>query len=364
MKRGKRIWWLGAIAFLVVIVITIIAAPSNNKLGSGSTYNRAPEGYGAWYSFMQQQGTPVQRWRKPSSELENIKGTITLLRVNTGVNSFGLEQQQREWIEKGNNLVILGRRGQVTEADFSTRQESSVGRIKIDTRRRVQPSSKKMLLGDRFGAIVWQEKFGKGQVIYSTAPYLAANAYQDYPNNYKYLAQLVGQSGKPIWVDEYIHGYKDKDTSVPVSERDWVTYLMQKPIFPALLQAGILLLVLIWAQNRRFGQPVSLDTPIVDNSAAYIEALAGVLQKAESSDFVLDMVGSSEQMQLQKALGLGQIPVDHQMLIQAWVKQTGREPAELEQLLRLQSQKRRMNEKELLTWQRLWQNIRSYVKPV
>ena len=139
---------------------------------------------------------------------------------------------------------------------------------------------------------------------------------------------------------------------------------MQKPIFPALLQAGILLLVLIWAKNRRFGQPVSLNTPIVDNSAVYIEALAGVLQKAESSDFVIDMVGSSEQMQLQKLLGLGQIPVDHSILIQAWVKQTGREPAELEQLLRLQSQKRHKSDKDLLSWLKQWQTIRSYVKPV
>lgn len=362
--RAKRIRWLGAIALIAVIVITIIAAPGNNKLSSGSTYNRAPEGYGAWYSFMQQQGTPIKRWRKPFNDLEKIAGTITLLRVNTDVNTFELLRQEQEWIEKGNNLVILGRRGQVTQANFSTRQQSSVGRIKIDTKRRVQPNSKKMLLGDRFGAIVWQENFGKGQAIYSTTPYLAANAYQDYPNNYKYLAELVSQSGKPIWVDEYIHGYKDKDASVPVAERDWVTYLIQKPIFPALLQAGILLLVLIWAKNRRFGQPISLDTPIVDNSAAYIEALAGVLQKADKSDFVLDMVGSSEQMQLQKALGLGQIPVDPAILHQAWVKQTGREPAELEQLLRLQSQKRHTSDKDLLTWLKLWQTIRSYVKPM
>lgn len=363
MKRAKRIRWIGAIALIAIIVITIIAAPSNNQLSSGSTYNRAPEGYGAWYSFMQQQKTPVQRWRKPFSDLEKIAGTITLLRVNTQLNKFGLNRQEQEWIEKGNNLVILGRWGKVTQADFSTRQQSEVGRIKIDTTRRVQPNKKEMLLGDRFGAIVWQENFGKGQAIYSTAPYLAANAYQDYPNNYKYLAQLVSQSNKPIWVDEYIHGYKDKDESVPVAERDWVTYLIQKPIFPALLQAGIVLLVLIWG-NRRFGQPISLDAPIVDNSAAYIEALAGVLQKAECSDFVLDMVGSSEQMQLQKALGLGQIPVDPQILIQAWAKQTGREPAQLEQLLKLQSQKRYRSDKGLLTWLRKWQTIRSYVKPV
>lgn len=363
MKQSKRVWWLGSFALAVIILITIIAAPGNNKLASGSTYNRAPEGYGAWYAFMQQQGTTVQRWQKPFSDLEKIKRPITLLRINSQLSLAPLDQQEREWLEKGNTLVILGKWGQVTQAYFSTSPPSEVGRIKIDTRRRGQVEEKKMLLGDHAGAIVWQEKIGKGQVIYSTTPHLAANAYQDYLDNYKYLAQLVSKSGKPIWVDEYIHGYKDAD-AITAAERDWVTYLAQKPLFPALIQTAILLLVLIWAKNRRFGGSIPLDTPIVDNSAAYIEALAAVLQKAESGDFVLDMVGSSEQMQLQKALGLGQIPVDSQILVKAWVEQTGQKPTQLEQLLQLQSQKRRMSDKDLLTWQELWQTIRSYVKPV
>ncbi len=363
MKRSKRVWWLGGIVLAVIILITIIAAPGNNKLGSGSTYNRAPEGYGAWYAFMQQQGTTVQRWQKPFSDLEKFKRPITLLRINSQLSLAPLEGQEREWLEKGNTLVILGKWGQVTQADFSTLPPSEVGRIKIDTRRRGQVDEKKMLLGDRFGAVVWVEKIGKGQAIYSTTPHLAANAYQDYLDNYKYLAQLVNSSGKSIWVDEYIHGYKDAD-AITVAERDLFTYLAQKPLFPALIQAGILLLVLIWAKNQRFGAPIALDTPIVDNSTAYIEALALVLQKAESGDFVLEMVGSAEQMQLQKALGLGQIPVDSQILVKAWVEQTGLKPTQLEHLLRLQSQKRRMSDKELLTWQGLWQTVRSYVKPV
>lgn len=366
MKRSKRVWWLGAIAIAAMILITIIAAPGNSKKGSGSTYNRAAQGYGAWYAFMQQQGTPASRWQKPFSDLEKLKNPIVLLRINSSLDRFGLDQQERKWIEKGNTLVILGVWGQVTEADFSTQQKSSVGNIKIDTKRRGQVNQKKMLLGDRFGAIVSLEKIGIGQAIYAITPNLAANAYQDYPNNYKYLAQLVSQPGKPIWVDEYIHGYKDADAIASSTERDLFTYLAQKPLFPTLIQTGILLLVLIWAKNRRFGQIIALDTPIVDNSTAYIEALAAVLQKAESSDFVLDMVGSSEQMQLQKALGLGQIPVDHQILVKAWVEQTGRrlKPTQLEQLLSLQSQKRRISDKDLSTWLKKWQTIRSYVKPV
>jgi hypothetical protein len=41
---------------------------------------------------------------------------------------------------------------------------------------------------------------------------------------------------------------------------------------------------MIVAQNRHFVQPVTLDTPVINNSQAYIQTLAGVLQKADSTE--------------------------------------------------------------------------------
>lgn len=361
MRRSNRIRWLGAIALAAIVLLCLIAAPNTN-LRSGSTYNRAPNGYGAWYAYIQQQGTTLKRWQKPLSNLEEVK-PITLLRVNSEPGLPKLDRAEREWIGKGNTLVILGVQGKVTAADFTTMQQHSSGSVRIDTRRRYGWSDKiQRLLGDRFGAVVWQEQVGKGQVIFSIAPDLAANAYQDYPNNYKYLAQLVSQSGKPLWVDEYIHGYRDADVRETTGEGDWVAYLVQKPLFGAFLPAVILLLVLIWAQNRRFGQAIALETPGVDNSTAYIQALAGVLQKAESSEFVVDVVGKAEQIQLQKALGLGQEPLESE-IVKAWAEQTGRSPAELEQLLRRRIQKRPMSDKNLSIWLEKWRTIGRYVKP-
>lgn len=361
MRRVKRRWWIGAtIAIAAIVLLSLVAAPNHRSLGS--TYSRTPDGYGAWYAYMQNQGTPVKRWQKPSSELEK-QNQVTLLRVLAQPNS-GFNYTEQKWVERGNTLVILGVRQSVTLADFSTKQQNDeLINIKIDTRRRAAVSQKQQtLLGDRYGAVVWQEKIGEGRVIYCVTPYLAANAYQDYPNNYKYLAQLVTQAGKPIWVDEYIHGYRDKETREQAGERDFLSYLAQRPLVAALFQGAIALIVLIVASNRRFGQPATLKSAIADNSTAYIEALAGVLQKAEASDFVIDTVGNAEEKQLQQALGLGQVPLQRQDLIQAWVRQTGRSPIELEQLLR-HRQKRRHRDKDLLNWLKQWHTIRSYVKP-
>jgi hypothetical protein len=383
---NKRLWLFGAIAIGAIILITFISAPANNKLNSGSTYSRAPDGYGAWYAFMSERGTPVQRWRKPFEDLtknQNIKSPITLLRVYSNRTYERVYRLERKWVEDGNTLVILGVRQPVTKANFTTKHQTESGIVKIETQRR-QEKAKEKLLADSFGAIVWQESIGKGKVIYSSTPYLGANAYQDFQGNYEFLAQLVTQSlgeqasslvGKTIliqnpnsyqrerlqnqvWVDEYIHGYKDKEILKREHKENIFSYLAKTPLFPAFIQGLVLLLVAIWANNRRLGKPISLSTPEVNNSEAYIQALASVLHKANSTEFILEVVGKEEQIQLQKSLCLGQNSLDNQTLINAWVQQTGLSKTEIEQLLLLQSKRKRISEVNLLTWLSKWEQIR------
>ncbi|HEY9691552.1 MAG TPA: DUF4350 domain-containing protein [Oculatellaceae cyanobacterium] len=372
----KRWLWISAIALIAIILLTLFTAPNTSKVNSGSTYSRFPDGYGAWYAFMEKQGTPVKRWQKPFADLagvatdevpslikyseSQIANSITLLRVYSQLNEDSLDSQQQKWVEKGNTLVILGVKKPVTEARFITFQQSTVGSVKIDTRRRLPKLEQgEQQLGDRFGSIVWQQKLDKGQVIYATTPYLAANAYQEQPGNYQLLAKLVTQSGNRILVDEYIHGYKDPEVITKEDGADLISYLSKTPLFAALVQVSIIILVLVWANNKRLGSSIALKAPVVDNSEAYIQALASVLQKAESSEFVLEAVGKQEQLQLQKALGLGSTLVDHQILVSAWVQQTGKPATELQQALKVQSMKRRIKEKQLLDWLEKWQKIRS-----
>ena len=247
----------------------------------------------------------------------------------------------------------------MTKAPFSSEQDSSAGKVKIDTGRR-KKKAKQVILGDRFGAVVWQEKIGKGKIMYSTTAYIAANAYQDFPNNYEFLAQLVLQNEQPVWVDEYIHGYRDKEVIKREKGANIFSYLLKTSLFPAFVQVLIIVLILILASNRRFGKPITIKAPVVDNSQAYIQALAGVLQKAGSTDFVVKVIGKEEQLQLQKALGLGQVLLDPQSLLEAWTKQmgSGSSSTQLKQLLITKSGKRRLNESDLLDWMEKWRDIR------
>lgn len=392
----RRLWLLGAIAITAIIIITLLFAPANNKVNSGSTYNRAPDGYGAWYAFMSKRGTEVQRWQKPFEDFaknQDTKPPSTLLRIYSKLIPEGVSETDKKWVEQGNTLVNLGVRAPVTSAPFSSLHPASAGEIKIDTGRR-SPSDKKQILDDQFGAIVWKKTLGKGTVYFSSTSHLAANAYQDFPGNYEFLAGLVTQleggeqeiegtqqalavkliqnSIDPqsqqtrkilnkVWVDEYIHGYKDPEVLEREYEGNLFTYLAKTPLFPVLIQGTIILLVAIFAGWNRFGQPVTLSAPQVDNSEAYIQALAGVLQKANSTDFAVEIIGKEEQLQLQKALLLGQASLESETLTNAWVEQTGRKAAELSELMPSPSHKRRISDSDLLAWLGKWQQIRQHL---
>ena len=393
---NRRFWLLGAIGITAIIIITLVFAPANNKLNSGSTYNRAPDGYGAWYAFMSKRGTKVQRWQKPVEDFAknpDAKTSSTLLRVYSSSIPEAVSAPEKNWVKQGNTLVILGVDAPVTAAPFSSLLPASAGKIKIDTGRRVF-RDKKPILGDKFGGIVWTKTVGKGTVYFASAPHLAANAYQDFPGNYEFLARLVTQSeggGKEIegteqalavnfiqnpiyqsqktskiinkvWVDEYIHGYKDPEIIKREFKDNLFTYLAKTPLFPVLIQGTIILVVAIFAGWNRFGQPVTLSAPQVDNSEAYIQALASVLEKANSTDFAVELIGKAEQLQLQKALLLRQASLESESLIDAWVEQTGRKATELADLVRSPSRKQRISDRDLLAWLGKWQQIRQHLQ--
>ncbi|NES66356.1 MAG: DUF4350 domain-containing protein, partial [Okeania sp. SIO2D1] len=102
----RRLGILIAIAIGAIFLLTVFAAPTRDKLSSGSTYSRNPNGYGAWYAFMNQRGTPVERWEKPVEQLLQLKRDrfpATLVRVNSELQMFPqLSPEENSWVEQGN----------------------------------------------------------------------------------------------------------------------------------------------------------------------------------------------------------------------------------------------------------------------
>ena len=391
MRFSRRQITILAIALAAIILLTLLFAPVGSEQRSGSTYDRSPSGYGAWYAYMQEQGKPLKRWQQPAEALFQPNGDagtdstpnrkiarpqtpITLLRIDTDIE---LSAASEAWVKQGNVLVLVGAiaDASVTQAPFTSDVASPGGIVRIATSRRYRPSSESTpLLQDSFGTVVSQQNLGKGRLISVITTDLAANAYQDFRANYELLAKLVTEPSYPVWVDEYLHGYKDseeqnntageadykdsEEQNNTAGEADLFSYLMRTPLSVLAIQAIAFLLVLIWGQNRRLGLPERIETPTLNNSEAYIQALAGVLHKAGGSEFVLETLGKAEQLDIQKALGLGTSPLPIDDLIAAW-SQHGQPADPLQTLLRTAARHRRVSEAELSQWLETMNTVRS-----
>ncbi|MGF1536753.1 MAG: DUF4350 domain-containing protein [Elainellaceae cyanobacterium] len=370
MTISRRWYWIGAAIALVIGVLSFLP-PTNSTAVQGSTFSRAPDGYGAWYAYMQERGASIQRWQRPPEALpealsealdSTVKQPITMLQI-VPPSLTPAYDQWTDWIASGNTVIVLTGQQSVTAAPFSSLLTSGSGPVRIETRRRYEQlaNDETALLADSHGAVVWRSPIGSGALIQATTPYLGANAYQEAPGNFAFLASLAtggSTTNATVWVDEYLHGYRDLETEDPLpTQRSWATYLAQTPLLIILVQAIALGLLLMWGQ-RRLGPPTALPQSAQNNSEAYITALATVLRRAKSTGFVIETVTKAEKRWLQQALGLGRAPVDDATLVKAWVQQTQRPAADLQRLLEFGQ--RPASAPNVLVWLKVLQSVRHF----
>ncbi|TVQ07674.1 MAG: DUF4350 domain-containing protein [Leptolyngbya sp. DLM2.Bin27] len=386
LPLNRRASTLGLLALALLLGLLVLVAPAASRRDSGSTWHRGPAGYSAWYESLEQQGIAVQRWQRPWRDLlerlENDEETLTTLVQASPTQTETLlavlpafvDQQDLpallpwvpEWLEAGHRLVVLGVKTPVTAAPFSQTLTSEAGPVQIDTRRRYPAGgsggdrSRGTDLADDYGAVVWRQTIDSGQFVVAATPHLAANAYQDQPGNFALLTELVTRQGGRLWVDEYLHGYRDQAAIAAEGGGSWIDYLARTPLGVVVAQAIAVTLLALVALNRRLGQRRSLQPPTIDNSRAYIQALAGVLHKAGSHDFVVETLGQAERLELQKALGLGgRTAVPIEQLQAAWNQQSSRPDVDLAAIFNPPAPQ---GESQLRTWLKQLQSLHSPIQ--
>ncbi len=408
---SPRQWFTLGILAIALVLFTLLSAPANPR-SDGSTYSRAPEGYGAWYAYVEQSGQEIDRLRKPLTTLFDPNPETSPSKPSSKSNSKSNSKPSnsklktppttlihiaptpstpwidRRWIAEGNRAILIGTEksiARVTDAEFYSEHPVEIGTlkaatIKVATTRRHRKLALKppqslqqgqtplddldenpeenlvdsgypnhqALVTDRHGSLIWRTVIGKGEIIYILPTFFAANAYQGEAQNFAYLQALT--KGDRIIMDEHVHGYRDSETAEKEGKGDLVTFFAKTPIALLLLQAMILLSVLIYGKNWRFGAVRALVPPSVNNSRAYIQALSGILQKANSTDFVTDTLCAAELKQIQRTLGLGTTTLSADTILHTWTQQTGRPAREFQDVFLSSHRHKKLSEAELIQW--------------
>jgi Domain of unknown function (DUF4350) len=357
-RRFPRIpfWaWILLASLCLILIVTAVAPPSYPK---GSTYEESLSGYAQWYRFMEAQHHPIERWQRAYGQLEGTGQTLIQVVDIEGWQSPELGSPEiLDWVKNGNTLIELSWAGGVTGAPFLSDLPTPKGAVRIETTRRYGPRNfDEVLLRDAFGGVIGLETLQKGKAIKIAYPWLGAGNYANRGANFQVLADLATQRKGTIWVDEWIHGYRDtKPTPVLADEttQDLWEYFAQRPIAVMAGQGVLLLLLLLWGQNQRFGALLRIAPPPRNSSEQYIQALADTLNTHGHTEYVLALLGQSLRDRLKSRLSLvgADLAGDGDGAIAAqWATVTGRPASELLELLEQSSVEKRLKDSELLTW--------------
>ncbi|WJI25697.1 DUF4350 domain-containing protein [Thermosynechococcus sp. B3] len=356
---NRRQWFFLGFAVLVLLVVGLLilaAAPSSR---AGSSFDASPWGTQQFYTYLEQQGFRVERWQR---NYNNLRGTGHIL-IQISGRPIGWSPSLVEWLAQGNTLVRFYWHGEPTAAPFAARLSTPQGKVLIETRRRVPfQQGDRSLLKDDHGLIVYLRRSNSPhnheQRILGVYPWLVANVYggETALANFAVVAQLlqeVAEPGATIYFDEWLHGYRQRTPEDVVRETVPETlfdYFSRTPWLAVGVQFSLLLLFLLWQQSQRFGPPLLEKEPVASNSAAYIAALAGVLERAQQRHFVLEQLQDRFRYDLANQLGLAanphHLPRDSE-LIQAWQTTTGRSPQHLQDLLSIPHS---IDDSQLLKW--------------
>ncbi|WP_298614538.1 DUF4350 domain-containing protein [uncultured Thermosynechococcus sp.] len=344
-RRQEFFPGLALLVLLVVGLLSLVVAPSSR---AGSSFDSSSWGTQQFYAYLEQQGFRVERWQRNYDNLNNLKSKGHILLQISG-RPIGWPPPLVEWLAQGNTLVRFYWHGEPTAAPFETRLSMPQGNVLVETRRRVPVrQGDRPLLADDYGWIVYLRRShsppNHEQRILGVYPWLVANAYGGETGlaNFAIVAQLLQEVVKPgatIYFDEWLHGYRQRtpeDVARGTVPQTLFDYFSRTPWLAVGLQLVLLFFFLLWQQSQRFGSLFLEKEPVSSNSAAYIEALAGVLQRAQQRQFVLKQLQDRLRYDLAGQLGLAinrHPPPKDAELIQAWQAATGRSPEDLHDLL-------------------------------
>jgi Domain of unknown function (DUF4350) len=356
------LWGWAVMGLLCLTLIVSTAAPQSYP--EGSSYDQSLSGYARWYEFMKAQNYPVKRWRRDYSQLTGQGQTLIQVADLEDFQTPGLGSSELlNWVNQGNTLIELSWDGAITGAPFRSDLSTPKGDVRIETTRRYGTPNEnfdRVLLKDDFGGAIVSVSLEKGQGIKIVYPWLGSNIYSSQGANFRVLADLSIQRKGTIWVDEWLHGYRDLEPASALAQKrpqDLWSYFARRPIAVIAGQGGLLLVVLLWGQNQRFGALLRIAPPPRNSSEQYIQALADTLNTHGHTEYVLALLGQSLRDRLKSRLGIigadggtrGSAEGDGAIATE-WALLTGRPSSELLELLKQSRTEKRLRDSELLAW--------------
>jgi hypothetical protein len=328
--RFRNLWlplMLGGLLILVFLM-TQLSQPGMEAepFANRSVFNNDATGYRAWFLASRKTGLPVRIWQKPFSKISELPGPATMLivepyTVSSTTTTFTHKDSRTllAWVGRGNTLVLLDdfqRRGSEAllhqlepslkvqtaknppkniglSQSLAILQSYIAAPLRTSSMRRLAftetSSQARVLLADEaHRPLLVQVPYQAGTIIMGTPVDLGSNTYLHgaQTDNYQFLSNLLVVESKPIFVNEFVHGYTEIS--------DVFAYLQQKtPLGRIFMQLVLGFLVILWLSFVRW-TPKLAETPGVQEPGpsgsleAYTHSLANIYHRTHAATAALE----------------------------------------------------------------------------
>lgn len=324
--------WISVLLIGLLILLTTVSIilksgqplQSEENSISPSIYNTNPSGYEAFYEVLRRVGVLAMPWRQPYHKLAELQNP-SLLWINASgaiKNNTENAEQLLAWVSNGNTLVYV-----IRNSDPFFQDELSPllqnGHIRITlARRNARPVSIKRNLyypltvaekplhaflhypllsqspirlqlftntpdietvledADHM-PVMLRFPWGKGNIILSSAPDMGENGYLFLKNdNYQFLSNLLLSEQKPVYFDEYSHGYFESP--------DMMSYIQKTPLAYVFAQCVFVFCLLLWLSFKPWKPPRKVASePAIHPILAFVNSISVVYIRVKGASAVL-----------------------------------------------------------------------------
>jgi len=328
LDRSDRKILIGATVVLLLLVgaTAVLSPPEPAPAPASSTYSPGANGAKAAYELLGEMGYQVGRWAQPLPELpEDAENTVLVLSEPLGRVANAESDALERFVRRGGSLLFTGANVQAflsganvklmlpEDAITQNYQSAAVSSITqgvptITMAATVRWDNDKApaapLYAHNGNVVVTKYPLGDGHVIWWASATPLSNVGISAQGNMNLLLNSLGPPGgaRVLW-DEYYHGER----------RSLSSYLAGTPVVWALLQGGIVCVMLVMAYGRRTG-PARI--PVVESRLSpleFVETLGALYQSAGAASGAVSTVWERFRYLICTRLGLPRTVTVRQM---------------------------------------------------
>ncbi len=145
------------------------------------------------------------------------------------------------------------------------------------------PAAPVVHIGTREGALLVDYAYGMGRVVVLGDPYIVTNSGIKLNDNLQLAINTLAEGGGLIAFDEYHQGKA-------VSQNPWAGYFAGTPVLALAAQLGLLILLIVWTNARRFGRPVPVPHTDRRSSLEFVASMAELQERSRAFDLAIENI--------------------------------------------------------------------------